>query len=589
MGRAHKRCTLSSSSDILNHAATDRATITPRARRPRVSPIVIAFGLVLLALIAPPSLYLIDVSLHETNPDGGLGAFTMRFYGSLASERTFAVALGDTVIYATGSAAVAIGLGTLQALIIERTNSFGRRIASFAAICSLGTPHVLYVMGWLLVLGRGGPVNALIAFLSPEGGFNVYSLSGMTLIEGVGFTPITFLMMTAVFRATDASFEEAAMTSGASLLRTFRRITLPLGVPGLCAVMLLIFIRAFESFETPALVGLTGNVNVLTTMIYQASHAGGTPRYGEAGAYSVCLVALVLLLLAWQSRLSRQAHKYQSVTGKGFRPRVIDLGRWRYGSSAVLLLLFLMITVVPLAMLVFTSLQPFYEGFTFDAFERLSFENYASLFDQGGYGDVVINTLILGVATATLVTPFTAVCGWLVARRRPGAFVLDQLASVPLAFPAIILSVAFLDVFVNAPLPLYGTLSSLVIASCARYLPYGMRYATTGAIQLHPELEQAAAASGAKNGAVFLRVVAPLMANSMISSWLLIFLLSVQSVSLPLLLVGPGSEVMAVNLFELWQNGEAPALAAMGVLWTALMIAVSGLFYILTRGRQLGA
>jgi iron(III) transport system permease protein len=171
----------------------------------------------------------------------------------------------------------------------------------------------------------------------------------------------------------------------------------------------------------------------------------------------------------------------------------------------------------------------------------------------------------------------------------PGAVLLDQLATLPLVFPALILGVAFLDVFVNMPVPLYGTLTSVIIASTARYMPFGMRYSYTGALQIHPDLEDAAMIAGASRRALFKRVVMPLLAASLISAWLVVFLLSVQVVALPLLLVGPGSEVMAVTLFELWQNGQVTELASMGVVWIALMTVVSSVFYLLTRNQQFAA
>ena len=166
--------------------------------------------------------------------------------------------------------------------------------------------------------------------------------------------------------------------------------------------------RSFESFEVPALVGLAGNINVLTTTIYQSVHRTGMPSYGEAGAYSICLVAIVTLLLIWQNRLSRHAHKYQTITGKGFRPRIVDLRRWRHLSAAVLVILFLVVTVIPVAMLVFTSLQPFYDGVNFGALGRMSLDNYWVLLGPGSFRNSIVNTLILGASTATIVVPFTA-------------------------------------------------------------------------------------------------------------------------------------------------------------------------------------
>jgi iron(III) transport system permease protein len=541
-------------------------------------------------LIVPPALFLVNISLHETLPDGSLGGFTLRFYRGLFSERLFLASVRNTLIYAFGSAVIAIVIGTVQAVIVERTNTPGRRLAFLGAIISLGVPHVLYVVAWLLLLGRSGPINDAIHFVTNNAReFDVYSMWGMALIEGVGFVPLTFLLMSAVLRTMDASFEEAAIMAGASPLRAFWAVTLRMGIPALCALTMLLFVRSFESFEVPALVGLAGNINVLTTTIYQSVHRTGMPSYGEAGAYSICLVGIVTVLLLWQSRLTRHAHRYQTITGKGFRPRVVDLQRWRFASAAVLVMLFFVVTVIPVVMLIFTSLQPFYDGVNLAALGRLSLDNYWVLLGPGSFRDAIVNTLILGASTATLVVPFTALCAWLIVRRVPGAAVLDHLATLPLVFPAIILSVAFLYVFVNMPLPLYGTLISVIIASAARYMPYGMRYAFTGALQIHPDLEAAATISGAARGPLFRRIVMPLLAATLVSSWLVVFLLSVQVVSLPLLLVGPGSEVMAVTLFETWQNGQVTELASMGVVWIALMTVVSTLFHSLTRHRQIMA
>jgi iron(III) transport system permease protein len=558
--------------------------------RSRFSPLVALLAAILLILILPPTLFLIDTSLHTTRPDGSLGQFTLQYYRGLFTSPYFATSLRSTVVYAVGSAMVAITLGVLQALIVERTNAPGRGYAFLAAILALGIPHVLYVVAWLLLLGRAGPVNEMIAVIrgGPEGpALDVYSMWGMILIEGVGFAPLTFLLMSAVLRSTDAAFEEAAMMSGAGPLRTFRSITLRMGLPGILALLLLVIIRAFESFEVPALVGLAGNVSVLTTDIYQSSKNSSSPSYGLSGAYSVCLLLIVVFLLVWHHRLSRHARRFQTITGKGYRPRRIDLGRGRFPAAALLLATFLLVTALPVGMLAFTSLQPFYEGVTAESLERFTLDNYATILAPGSFRASIANTLLLGAATATAVVPFTALCAWLAVRRRPGAWLLDQIATAPLIFPAIVMSVAFLQVFVNLPIPLYGTLTSVIIASTVRYLPYGMRYAYAGVLQIHEDLEDAAKTSGAGPGLVFIRVVLPLISAALVSCWLFVFLLAAQNVALPLMLVGPGTEIMAVTLFDLWQNGQVTELAAMGVLWVVLMLVVSACFHFTARRFQL--
>ena len=554
-------------------------------RKAFMTPLVAALCLVLLALILPPTFILIDISLRATLPSGAPGAFTLKNYAGLLGSRFFLSSLVNTLIFAVGSAVIAIGLGTTQALIVERTNAPGRQYVFLGAVISLGIPYVLYVVAWLLILGRSGPFNSLLQSATGDAsaGFNVYSLWGMSIIEGVGFTPLTFLLMSSILRNSDAAFEEASMMSGARPLRTFWSISIRMGLPGVLALLLLVFIRAFESFEVPALVGLAGNINVLTTNIYEATHTTGMPDYGQSGAYAVCLLAIVAALLYCYNRLSRNSHQYQSVTGKGFRPRVIDLGPWKWACSGILVLLFALVTALPLAILVFTSLQPFYEGLTSGSLGRFTLDNYREMLAPGSFRDSIVNTLILGCSTASFVVPFTAVCAWLAARRKPGAWLLDQIATAPLVFPAIVMSVAFLYVFVNLPIPLYGTLTSVILASSARYMPYGMRYAYAGVLQIHIDLEDASMSSGARSLRTFMRVVAPLLGPALISSWLFVFLLAVQAVSLPLLLVGPGTEIVAVSLFDLWQNGQVTELASMGVLWVALMTVVSSTFYVITR------
>jgi iron(III) transport system permease protein len=557
-----------------------------------ISPLIAVLAGILLILILPPTLYLVFTSFYTTRPDGSFDQFTLRYYQQLFTSPYFASSLWNTVIYAIGSSFVAITLGVVQALIVERTNTPGRRYVFLSAVISLGIPHVLYVVAWLLLLGRAGPLNALIAhFIGTDGGpaLNVYSMWGMILVEGVGFAPLTFLLMSAVLRSTDASFEEAALMSGAGPLKTFRSITLRLGLPGVLALMLLIGIRAFESFEVPALVGLAGNVTVLTTNIYQSSKNTGSINFGESGAYAVCLLLIVVVLLMWHNRLSHHAHQFQTITGKGYRPRVIDLGRWRYFTAAVLVIIFILAIVLPVSILVFTSLLPFYEGLTWESFGRFTLDNYMVILAPGSFRDSITNTLVLGIATSTVVVPFAALCAWLAVRRYPGGWLLDQIAMVPLVFPAIVMSVAFLHVFVNLPVPLYGTLLSVIIASAVRYLPYGMRYAYAGVLQIHTDLEDAATTSGAGRAFVFVRIVVPLIGAALVSCWLFIFLLTVQSVALPLLLVGPGTELIAVTLFDLWQNGQITELAAMGVLWLSFMLLVSAGFFFTTRRYQLSA
>jgi iron(III) transport system permease protein len=190
---------------------------------------------------------------------------------------------------------------------------------------------------------------------------------------------------------------------------------------------------------------------------------------------------------------------------------------------------------------------------------------------------------VMGAVTACCVCMITAASAWLAVRRHKGGWLLDQLATVPLIFPAIVLSVAFLQLFLNSPVPVYGTLVSLIIAATVQYLPYGMRFCYAGALQIHRELEEAASSAGADHFTVFRRIVLPLMVPVVATTWLFVMLLSVRAVAMPILLAGPKSQVVAVALFDLWGNGQVTELAAVGVLWTAFMMSIGVLFYLMSK------
>ena len=549
------------------------------------SPLVVCLIVLLLAIMVPPLIYLVQVSFYKTNFDGSFGDPTVQYYTRLVTNPRFFNNFLNTCIYAIGSATIAIIIGVLQAWIVERTNTPLRQYMFLVAILSLGIPQVLYTISWLLILGKSGPVNDLFrTFMGTnEVYLNVYSMWGMILVEGFTWGPLSFLLLSSVFRSADASFEEASMMSGAGISQTFRNITVKLAMPAILALIMLIVIRAFEAFEIPALVGMPGRVRVLTTDIYEAVHISMPANYGQAGAFSVILLFLVVVLLHWYNRLSRYAERFQTITGKGFRPRLMNLGKFRYVTAAILVMFFILLIVLPIGIVLLASLQPFYERVSWEAFTNITFRNYMQVFRAASFRESILNTLILGMVTATLVCTLTALFAWLAVRRFRGAWVLDQLATAPLIFPAIVMGVAFMQVYLNLPFPFYGTLLSVIFASMVRYLPYGMRYSYAGVLQIHDELEEASSVSGARQVSTFFRIVLPLIAPALMTCWLFVFLLSVRAVSMAILLVGPNSQIVAVSLFDLWQNGQTSELAAMGFTWMIFMTGVSALFYAVAR------
>ena len=561
-----------------------------RARVRHFSPLVLFLILILGILIVPPVIYLLRSSVQETNFDGSFGAFTSRYYRELLGTGRLVPVIATSAAYAGGSALLALLLGGIQAWIVERTDTPLRGLVMIVSIVSLGIPSVLYTISFLLLLGKTGPLNQFVEWVSGATGpvFNIYSLGGMIVIQGIEYTPLCFLLLSSVFRSTDASFEEASMMSGAGIAQTFRRITFRLAIPGIAALLILVFIRAFEAFETPALVGLPGRVHVMTNDIYQTM-LEIPPNYGEASAFAAIMLVIMAVLLRLYGNFSRNAEKYQTISGKGFRPRVIAIGRWRWLASGILVALFLALIFLPLAITLWVALVPYYDGINAQAIARFSLANFRTVLFETSFASALVNTFVLGLATASIVAGFTVLSAWLAVRRRPGAWLLDQLASAPLVFPAIVLAVAYLQFVLNVPLALYGTLLSIILASVVQFMPFGMRYSYAGILQIHRELEEASAMSGAGAATTFLRVVVPLAAPAMVTCWLFVFLMVSKAVSIPLLLAGPNSQVVSVTMFDMWQNGVAPELAALGIIWTAVMTIVSTLFFVLSRRYRLSA
>ena len=535
-------------------------------------------------LVMPPMIFLLLGSLRSTLPDGSAGALTLMNYANVIFTRALASSAINSAVFASGSAALALVLGGGQAWLVERTNTAFKGLATLGAIMSLAIPYILYVIAALFAFGRLGPVNALGkslfgVSLMPQ---TLNSLGGMVFIEGLLWTPLVFLMLAPVFRAGNPVLEEAALASGAGQFTTLFQITFRLAKPAILAVLLLVFIKGLEAFEVPALVGLPGGVSVLTTEVYLHLKMSMPPDLGHASAFAVLLIMVIAVLLRWYQRVLQQAERYRTIVGKAFRPRLIDLGWKRWLGGGFLVLNFTICVALPLLSLAWASMMPFYQAVSMRGFARMTWKNYETVFHLSDLS-AVGNTLALAVMTASVAMALSTVSGWTIARGRRHAKLLDQLGSVPLVVPGIVLAVAIMQQFLAVPLPIYGTIWILLIAFVIRYLPYGLRYATAGFVQVDPELEEAAATSGAGGATRFLRVALPLVGPAVGSGWLFILLLVARDLSLPVLLTSPSSQVVAVHFFDLWQNGQAPELAAYGMVWTGLMSVVALAFYLVTR------
>src|SRR6185312_5271345 len=199
------------------------------------------------------------------------------------------------------------------------------------------------------------------------------------------------------------------------------------------ASFLILFVRSIESFENPALLGLPVGIEVFTSSIYEAVQSYPSD-IGLAATYATLLLAITSCGMYWQSRMSRRGVGFATVTGRGFRPRVMKLGRWRLFAGALFALYAALVIGLPFFVLLWSSLQRFYSVPSLAALKTMSLANYSAVFNYPGMGEAVGNTIVLAVLSATLVMSLSAVAGWMVLRTRlPGRAILDTVASLPLA------------------------------------------------------------------------------------------------------------------------------------------------------------
>ncbi|KIL36063.1 ABC transporter permease [Cohnella kolymensis] len=496
--------------------------------------------------------------------------FTAQNYVRAYSDPQTLVLFRNSFVFAVGTSMFSLVLGTLLAWMNERTNTPFKSLFYALSIIPLIIPSILFTVSWIFLASPEiGIFNLALQWLfgTDHVFFNIYSLGGMIWVEGLHYSPMAFLLMTAAFRSMDPSLEESAMMSGASIRHIVFKITIKLAWPALFAAVLIMFVRSIESFEVPALLGLPAGIHVFTSAIYSA-----IKRYpseiGLAGAYAVTLLLITSIGVFFQSKLSSSGSKYSTMTGKGYRPRAMDLGKWRYFTAAVFIVYFVLIVILPFLVLVWSSLQRFYSVPSLTALKKISFDNYSYILEYPSFLRSVSNSLLLSIGSATTIMLITAVICWIVVKTRiRGRWMLDNIASLPMVFPGIVLGVSIMILYLQFDIGVYGTIWILFIAYLTRFMPYGLRYNTTSMMQIHKELEESAAMSGATWGTTFRRIILPLMKSGFVAGWIYIVIVSIRELSSSILLYSPGSEVISIVIWELWENGQYTKLSALGVMF----------------------
>ena len=519
-------------------------------------------------LVVIPLIFLLWTSFRSA-PVGMPAELTLSNYArAYANPGTYEL-LQNTLVFAVGSAATAIFLGILFAWLVERTDLPFKNTIYPLFLVPIAIPGVLFSIAWVLLLSPGaGIINLVLkqALQLDQAPLNIYNLPGMIILEGLHLTPITFLMMAGSFRRMDPSLEEASDAVGAGLWTTLYRITIRVLRPAIMGALIYVLISAMESFEIPGVIGMRAGIQVLAFKIYLAKQET-PPDYGMLSTLAVLLLAISAVLIASYSKYSRDAERYATITGKAYRAKTVELGRWRVLALALVAAYFTATVLLPLIVLIWTSLLPVYQAPSIAALQKISLANYQTVFEIPKVGLALKNTLFMVLLAPTLTMFMCAVLSWVIVKSRGrGRKVLDFLTFVPHAIPGIVTGVALMWVYIFLPVPIYGTIWILLIAYVTSRISFGTRVMNAAMTQLHKELEEASYASGGSWFRTFRKITLPLLLPALVNGWVFSAIVVAKAMGAVIMIYSHESIVLPVLIWELWNNGDVAATAALGVL-----------------------
>ena len=534
--------------------------------------VITAIYLVLVLVILYPIGRMFLSSFRMETMDQS-GSWTLQNFVGALTMPGFISAIRNTLVLASGVVALSTSLGVLLAWLIARTDMPFKKILEPLNMVPFYLSTVVGALSWqILGAPRSGILNLLamnlLGLKSPP--LNIYTITGMSVVLGIFLTPFVYLFTVGSFQNMDPALEDAARVSGASHAQTMLRITLPLNAPAIISAGIVVFILMMGTFAIPLVLGGPGRIRTLSTLIWSTLQFY-PPQYNMATTLGcVLLIVTALLVIAQYKILARR--QFWTVTGKGFRPRLISLGKWRWLALGIDLT-YLAVILVPFLTLVFVSFIPgWIGGLDFSHFSLVNYKKVLFVNEVTQRG--LFNSLIISTTGATIGTGVSLFLAAVIHRTKlPGRVGIDFIGMSPIAFPAIVLGVAFLIAWVETPM--YGTLWILTLAYVVNLMPTSMRSVSATLSGISPDLDECARVSGAGWFGAIRHILIPLMWPGLISAWLLLFVIFMREVSSSMMLYVHGTETISIALIGIMEYEAQGVSAAFGVLLTLIiMIAV---------------
>ena len=535
-------------------------------------------------LVLYPVFYLLqaafDVGDPQTRPPTAYG------FDNFGNLFQYPQILLNTLTVSFAATAMAMVIGFLMAWILARTNVPGRRaFEQLMAVPYYLTP-LLGALAWSML---GAPESGFInqvwrALGGSEHIIDINTPYGIAWVMALFEGSVAFVMIAAVMKSMDPALEEASQVMGASRLRTMLRVTLPLVIPGVLGAAIFVFAEMLGSFAVALVLGLPNRYYVITTAIYQLVQQY-PPRIQVAAAMGVALFAVMFMMLFIYRRIV-SAGSYVTITGKAFRPRVADVGRLRYVLFGVCVLYLLAAVALPIATLLYASVQKI--AVAFPAADNFTLNNFRAAMSMNAVRSALGNSLLLGFATANIGVVLMGLLAWLIYRSRlPGSGLIEYIVMFPQAVPRLVFAFGMMWAWLVFPIPIYGTLWLLLIAYLTVFLPLGVRTIAGVMLQIDKSLEECAQMCGASWTFRTRTVTIPLLWPGLIAAWVLLFIASVRELGASILLMGPNSKVITPSIVESWFGTASELTATLALIQTLVVAAAMVVLVAVTR--RLGA
>lgn len=499
-------------------------------------------------------------------------ALTLSFLIQAFTSRNLGSLLTNTLEYGLVSAAIAVGLATIYAWLMARTDTPGKKFLKLLPLFPLTIPQVVKAFAWIFLFSpqiglANGALETVFGLKSAP--FDIFSMAGMIFANAAGGIPLAYLMLEASMLSIDPSLEDASRATGAGALRTLRKVVIPVLTPAIIAVFLLEALIGVESFDYPFVIG-RNQIPTLATQVYNLINVSS--NFGLAAADSDIYLIITIILIGFYLFYIRKSFRFVTVTGKATVQTLFNLGKWKWAGFAFCFGAMLVTFLLPLGTLVAVSLVPHYSVAPgYNTFGVLTLVNYVKAFQVSLFWIATRNSFLLSIGTAIIATLIASVMAYVLVKSRSRfSGVFQYFSLLPLAFPGVVLSIGLIWTFLVVPglNGLYGTVFVVLIALVVVWLPYSIRFMSNSLVQVSDELDEAATVSGSSWIRKFTRVTFPLLRNGIRNSLVYIVSDSFRELGAVVLLTNSSSLTLTVLILEYYENtaGAFPIISALSII-----------------------